>query len=113
MGVEHYIVCKTCEEYIYLNKAYYFSAVLGAERPPVGINGEETGIWESVLVGGYWESRGLWFIWHHRGHTLEAWDDCSDPWHDYEPNLKEVFPSVEDDKIRERVKNDKQRKPRG
>lgn len=108
MGVEHYIVCNKCKEYIDLHKAYAFSSVLRQERPPVGADCKETGFCESVLRGGYWESRGLWFIWHHMGHELAEWTDTNDEWFDLEPNLKEIFSHNDDLKIRERVEKTKQ-----
>lgn len=104
MGVEHYLVCNQCKEYIDLHKAYSFSHVIGGARPPVGVDCEESGFNDSSLRGGYWDSRGLWFLWHHREHKgVEMYYDCNDAWFDLEPNLKEVFKHDDDLKIRERV----------
>ena len=103
MGVEYYLSCLDCKEYIDLHKAYAFNAISNADRPPVGYakNGpRETS--EFVLYGGYWESRGLWFLWKHRGHNVEMHNDCNDDWYDLEPTLVEVFPH--DDDIKERDK---------
>lgn len=105
MGVEHYLICETCKEYIDLHKAYEFSMVIGTPRPPVGVDCKESGFNDVVLRGGYWESRGLWFLWKHRGHKVELDTDCNDNWFDKEPYLKEVFSHNDDLKIRERVKN--------
>lgn len=107
MGVEHYIVCKTCKEYIDLHKAYGFSHVIHGARPPVGIECKETGFNDPKLYNGnYWEARGLWFLWHHRGHAgIEMHTDCEDNWFDEEPYLKEVYSHNDDIKIRERMKN--------
>jgi len=102
MGIEHYLVCKKCKEYIDLHKAYSFSMVIGKDRPPVGIDCKETVYNDVVLVGGYWESRGLWFLWNHKAHDIEVWTDSQDAWFDLEPNLTEKFPHNEDLKIRAR-----------
>jgi hypothetical protein len=109
MGVEHYAVCRTCEEYIDLHKAYAFSMVVDAQFPPVGVDCERSGYNDVILVGGYWESRGLWFVWKHRGHQgIELWRDTSDDWWNLEPRLKEVFPYAEDEKLRERARKTKE-----
>lgn len=103
MGVEHCLVCEQCKEYIDLHKAYNFASVVRNERPPVGIDCEESGFNDVVLRGGYWESRGLWFLWQHRGHTgIDMKTDLEDSWYEDEPHLKEVFNHDEDLKIRER-----------
>lgn len=107
MGVEHYIVCRQCKEYIGLHKAYEFAHVIRANRPGVGFDCKETGFSDSKLKGTYWESRGLWFLWHHRGHSeIELWTDYSEEWFNLEPYLKEVFSHNEDIKIREREKKE-------
>lgn len=110
MGIEHFLVCTQCNEYIDLHKAYEFNRVLNSNsgRPPVGIDCKETGFNDSVLRGGYWESRGLWFIWTHRNHggKIEQWYDSSDEWWDLSPHLTEVFPHRDDCKIRERIEAD-------
>lgn len=112
MGVEHYLICKKCKEYIDLHKAYAFSAVLSAERPPVGVDSKESGFNDVVLRGGYWESRGLWFIWKHREHgsEIEMQTDANDHWYDIEPHLTEKFSHNDDCKIRERVSSTKESK---
>jgi hypothetical protein len=104
MGVEHYLVCRQCKEYIDLHKAYAFSMVIDSERPPVGVDCKESSFNDVTLRGGYWESRGLWFLWHHRGHSgIEAWYDVQDEWFDLEPHLTEKFPYRDDIDIRKRV----------
>lgn len=101
MGVEHYIVCGQCKEYIDLHKAYAFAAVVRSHRPPVGIECEETGFNEAVLYGNYWESRGLWFVWKHRGHNeIELHTDADEDWYDLEPKLTEKFSHEDDLNIR-------------
>jgi hypothetical protein len=108
MGVEYYLVCGQCKEYIDLHKAYSFSMVICAQRPPVGADCKESGFNDVTLKGGYWESRGLWFLWKHRGHKeIAAWSDTQDEWFDLEPNLVEVFPHEIDLEIRERVGSSK------
>jgi hypothetical protein len=95
MGVEYYLVCGECKEYIDLHKAYEFSSVIRNATPLAGLPDD------FVLRGGYWESRGLWFLWKHRGHkNIDLWSDTNDDWFDLEPNLKEVFSHNEDLKRR-------------
>jgi hypothetical protein len=104
MGVEHYLVCGECKEYIDLHKAYEFSHVIGCRRPPVGVECAETGFNDPVFKGGYWAARGLWFLWTHREHkNVHMQTDCNDSWYDQEPYLKEVFSHKDDIKIRERI----------
>lgn len=103
MGVEHYLVCNECKEYIDLHKAYEFSHVINSVRPAVGLDCKENGFNDAGLRGNYWESRGLWFLWKHRGHkNIEMCYDTSDDWYDLEPYLKQVFPHDDDLKIRQR-----------
>lgn len=101
MGVEHYMVCHKCKEYIDLHKAYAFSAVLNDERPSYGPEDVSSSMFR-ILNGNYWETRGLWFIWHHRSHgsELRLHVDTDNEWWNLEPNLKEVFPFKEDLKLR-------------
>lgn len=71
MGVEHYLVCNDCKQYIDLHKAYEFGMILRQNRPSPGVKGDIPPygyIQDIQLRGSYWESRGLWFIWQHRGH---------------------------------------------
>ena len=104
MGVEHYVVCRQCMEYIDLHKAYEFGIVVRSERPPVGVDCKETGFNDVVIRGGYWESRGLWFLWKHRGHEgIDLRTDSDEKWYDDEPHYKEVFSHDDDCKIRARV----------
>lgn len=108
MGVEHYLVCRQCNQYIDIHKSYSFSLVIGLERPPVGCQCAETGFNESLLNGGYWESRGLWFLWHHRGHKgIEMLTDSYDEWFQIEPILEEKFPHDDDLEIRKKNQNNK------
>lgn len=110
MGTEHYTVCRACKEYIDLHKAYSFAMVVEANSPPVGIDCERSGFNDVVTRGGYWESRGLWFLWKHRSHAgIELWRDSTDEWWDLEPNLKEVFPYSEDVVLRERAEKEKRK----
>lgn len=89
MGIEHYLVCNECKEYIDLHKCYTFYRICNNYRPP---KPKDEG-----KFGSYWDARGLWFLWKHKGcggvvmHT-----DCDEEWFDIEPLLKEVFPSEED-----------------
>lgn len=96
MGVEFYIICDQCKEYIDLHKAYAFSSILNSERPPIG---DENSF---MLNGGYWESRGLWFLWKHNNHGgVKIESDENDEWYNYEPYLTEVFKHEDDLKLRE------------
>ncbi len=103
MGVEHYLVCGQCKEYIDLHKAYAFSANVTNERPPAGAKIYSHNVQHDYyLNGGYWESRGLWFLWHHKGHQgIELMYDSNDDWYEKEPYLKEVFKHEDDCKLRE------------
>lgn len=105
MGVEHYLVCGQCKEYIDLHKSYEFGMIINKDHPPVGVDCAETDFNDVVLRGGYWESRGLWFLWHHRGHKdIELWTDSNDEWFDLEPNLIEKYSHDEMEKIRNEPK---------
>lgn len=42
MGVEHYIVCGQCKEYIDIHKSYAFNIVTRGDRPPVGAECKDT-----------------------------------------------------------------------
>jgi len=117
MGVEHYIVCNQCKEYIDCHKAYDLSMVIHDERPAPGKLNKDTDdggmMHDKFLRGGYWESRGVWFMWKHRGHQgVEMEYDTSDDWYDKEPYLKEVWKHEDDLKFRQdwadRKKNVKQ-----
>ncbi len=95
MGVEYYLVCKQCKEYIDLHKAYEFSRTITRQRPEPGKPNDD------YTRGGYWESRGVWFLWKHRSHSdVEMHTDVQDDWYDLEPYLKEVYPHSEDIKLR-------------
>ena len=87
MGIEYYIACKKCKEYIDLHKAFEFYSVISKDRPPLDDSAGE------VLSGGYWESRGLWFLYRHKGHDVAIYSDVKDAWHDIKLRLTEVFPS--------------------
>jgi hypothetical protein len=109
MGIEHYLVCGECKQYIDLHKAYGFYTTCNSTTPPIGVDCGENGFNDSRLSGGYWDGRGLWFLWKHRGHNgIDIRTDTEDKWYDDEPYLKEVFPHSEDLKIRERIKNYKE-----
>lgn len=104
MGVEHYLVCHECKEYIDLHKSYEYSMVVLKDRPPVGLDCKQSGFNDVVLRGGYWESRGLWFLWRHRSHkNIELHTDCDDDWYDLKPHLQEVFPHEKDIEIRKKL----------
>lgn len=97
MGIEHYLICDKCKEYIDLHKRYAFDRILRKERPPI-VN--EPGFGDG---GQYWDARGLWFIWKHRKHggRLRMQYDTVDDWYEMdEPALKEVYPHDEDIKLR-------------
>lgn len=107
MGVEHYMVCKQCKEYIDLHKAYVFNrAVVNAPRPAPALKGwvkEISMDGDELLNGGYWETRAAWFLWEHRGHTgVDMHYDCNDEWYELEPHLKEVYRHEDDIKLREK-----------
>jgi hypothetical protein len=112
MGIEHYLVCHKCKEYVDLHKSYEFGMILRTDRPPVGVDCQETHFNDVFLRGGYWESRGLWFIWHHKDHgsELKMWTDDEEEWFDIEPSLIEKFAYNDDLKIRDRVANTKGQK---
>jgi hypothetical protein len=100
MGVEHYMVCMQCKEYIDLHKRYFFSGLIQAERPPF-----DTEKIEGWGLNYYWDARAIWFLWQHRGHAGVDMDyDTNDSWFDLKPYLKEMFPHNEDIKMRERKK---------
>lgn len=95
MGVEHYVVCNQCKEYIDIQKSYAFYLHSVADRPPID---DPDG---SMKMGGYWSGRGVWFMYQHRGHQGVEFDsDSNDNWFNKEPYLKEVFPHDEDLKLR-------------
>lgn len=91
MGIEHYVACGQCKEYIDIHKAYNFAALFRSEAPyptepqyPPEFGHDD--------FKGYWAARGVWFLAHHRGHSgVELWTDTQDEWFDLEPTLKEVF----------------------
>lgn len=92
MGVEYYIVCRQCKQYIDMHKAYALNILLGRETPPPDVGS---------LSGSYWEARGVWFLWNHRGHEgIELMSDANDEWFEVSPYLNEVFPHDEDIKLR-------------
>ena len=93
MGVEHYVVCDTCKEYIDIHKNYQFSFLTNTNRPPIGNE-------DDSILNSYWTSRAIWFMWNHRGHSVELWADSDDDWFDKEPYLKEVFNHNDDLKLR-------------
>lgn len=104
MGTEFYVTCEECKRYIDIHKAYSFSAITNAERPPVGVDCVETEFREVILNGNYWESRGLWFLYQHRGHKgvcLRCDED--ELWWKDESDYVEVFPHKKDLEIRSRV----------
>lgn len=97
MGVEYYIVCNECKEYIECHKCYELSILLEKITPPVGYETDPK-TWNY-----YWVARGVWFMWKHRGHKdIEIENDCYEGWYDKEPFLKEVFPHDDDLKLREK-----------
>ena len=107
MGVEHYLVCKTCKQYIDLHKAYEFGRIIYRETPPSGagqVIDKSGSDGKDFIRGGYWESRGLWFLWKHREHCpgVALWTDSNDDWYDLEPKLEEVFRHEDDLKLREK-----------
>lgn len=92
MGVEYYLVCDKCKEYIDLHKGYSFSILCGASRPPVEVE---------YPLNAYWDGRALWFLWHHKDHGDEIYLTSDESnWYNEEPYLKEVFPHSEDLKKR-------------
>lgn len=101
MGVEHYLVCNQCKEYIDLHKAYMFDLVCTSVRPMSGDPSCDSRYNLCKLNGNYWESRGLWFLWKHKEHVgIEMMYDVNDDWYDKEPYLKEVFKHEDDCELR-------------
>ena len=83
MGVEYYLVCQECKEWIDLHKAYKFFSWVENWRPPKG--GDFT-------FNNYWDGRAVWFMWKHKEHKgIEVWTDCNDEWWNLRPYLTEVF----------------------
>lgn len=109
MGIEHYLVCKQCKQYIDLHKAYCFGMTLTQPRPSPGVEGNFSPwgyVQDIKLNGTYWETRGLWFLWQHRGHKdVELWTDDQDEWFGLKPHLEEVFKHADDLKLREKKKS--------
>ena len=87
MGVEYYVVCKDCKEYIDIHKCESFTNSMSGELPPSPK--DEPG----RLSGSWWEKRGVWFTWRHRRHDIELRSDHDDDWFNDKPYLKEVWPS--------------------
>lgn len=91
MGVEHYMVCDKCKQYIDLHKAYWLSQTINNYRPPLW----ETVNKEDAPFQKYWNGRALWFLWHHKNHgeSIKMWFDTSDEWWSICYELEEVFRS--------------------
>lgn len=108
MGVEHALVCRKCKQFIDLHKCYELSMLLGRVTPPSGAKGDyrDSIGGDAYLRGGYWESRGVWFLWQHREHPgVEMINDCSDEYYDDVGKLQEVFSHEDDLKLRKEKPN--------
>ncbi len=100
MGVEHYLVCGECKQYIDLHKRYFFSALIQRKTPPIDYH-KGDGSWG---FNNYWDARGVWFLWKHKGHRkIDLWTNANDDWFDLEPNLEEVFKHKDDLKARKNL----------
>jgi hypothetical protein len=96
MGIEHYLVCNQCKEYIDCHKNYKFKYMIEQDRPPFDFNDE-------VDFASYWSNRAVWFLWNHRGHEgIEIHLDCNDECYDLRPYLKEIYPHDEEMKLRKK-----------
>lgn len=92
MGVEHYLVCKQCKEYVDIGKSYAFNSCLNDSRDTAPKNivlnvdyGTKTSLNNQMTI------KGIWFLWKHRGHKgIYATSDHCDEWWNEEPYLKEV-----------------------
>lgn len=97
MGVCYYLVCEACNTYIDLHKSYSFYAVPHYKCPPLG---KET----VLLQGGYWESRGLWFLWKHKEHKgINFHSDHDENWYGIEPKLTEEFPYYDEKERKDEI----------
>jgi hypothetical protein len=99
MGVCYEVVCRQCKQFIDIHKAYAFDTMCHRVTPPCGSadrrdEGDTNATGDYFLRGGYWESRGLWFLWKHRGHQgIEMQSDhSSDEWWEERAKFEEVFP---------------------
>lgn len=84
MGVEHYLVCEKCKQYIDCHKCYM--TVMICDNPSPIIDGEQT------IIEGYWGGRALWFLWQHKSHGkyVKWYRDTNDNWWDLMHQLEEV-----------------------
>jgi hypothetical protein len=93
MGVEYYLVCDDCKEYIDLHKSYYFANVFGqgqSESNHPKFDAPDTGGIKDRLDS-FWAARGIWFLSRHIGHKrVNLMSDHDDDCFERMPNLKEV-----------------------
>ena len=90
MGVEYYMVCNKCKEYIDLHKSYYFAGLLYGDSPP-GPKGTPNEYIKNSLDS-FWAGRGIWFMWRHKDcGKLKMHSDHDYDWFEFEPYLNEVF----------------------
>jgi len=93
MGVEHYLACSKCKQFIDLHRAYAFAGLLDRKTPPVS---------DDYTGNAYWTGRGIWFLWNHKNHgehmflSTNAGDDRIDE----NPAYSEVFPHEDDLRLR-------------
>ena len=94
MGVESYLVCEECKEYIDLHKSRGFLETFFCKKaPPAGIESD-------IKFNNYWDARGVWFSGQHQGHKLKWMSDADDSWWSEHLNLKQVWPHYDDLKRR-------------
>ena len=85
MGVEYYLICGECKEYIDLHKIRSFYNIATAEKPPLPSDYVNSELY-------YWEARAVWFLYKHRSHKdVEFLNDAGERFYELEPYLKEVF----------------------
>ena len=93
MGVEHYLVCHECKEYIDLHKVYKFNECLRTSDTPPQLEFDDNG-GPKTSLNNQWTVKGIWFLWAHRGHSnIKMHSDHDDDWFSIEPWLTEVVKS--------------------
>jgi hypothetical protein len=97
MGVEFYITCLDCKQYIDIHKAYRMNRLSYNWAPPS--KSED----DLMLNNPYWDSRGTWFLWKHVSHKIKMRSDAEDSWWQESAYFTEVFPYYDEEK---RIKND-------
>lgn len=84
-----------------------FRIICSLDRPSPGVPGPFLSYitdGDLFLEGGYWESRGLWFLWNHRTHqNTEIWRSNHVDWQDFAGTLKEIYPAEVDKNLQMRL----------